>query len=67
MWDDILEKKVDSEIQGQVIRVQTQRESFNIFLNTTRSCFDAYIQLIFYSRIHTLHFIHVSKLQKYVF
>ena len=29
MWDDILEGKVDSEIRGQVIYVQTQ--SFNFF------------------------------------
>ena len=28
-WDDILEGKVDSEIGGQVIRVQTQKQSFN--------------------------------------
>ena len=32
LWDDILEEKVDSEIQGQVIRAQTQKQSFNFFL-----------------------------------
>ena len=31
LWDDILEGKVDSEIRGQVIRVQTQGQSFNFF------------------------------------
>ena len=68
LWDDILEGKVDSEIRGQVIRVQTQKQSFNFFfLNTTGSCFDAYRQLIFFSTIHTRHVIKVSKLQKYVF
>ena len=29
--DDILEGNVDSEIRGQVIRVQTQKQSFNFF------------------------------------
>ena len=29
LWDDILEGKVDSEIGGQVTRVQTQKQSFN--------------------------------------
>ena len=28
-WDEILERKVDSEVQGQVIGVQTQIQSFN--------------------------------------
>ena len=31
LLDDILEKKVDSEIRGQVIRNQTQKQSFNFF------------------------------------
>ena len=31
LWDDILEGKVDSQIRGQVIRVQTQKQSFNFF------------------------------------
>ena len=31
LLDDILEGKVDSEIQGQVMRVQTQKQSFNFF------------------------------------
>ena len=31
LWDDILEGKEYSEIQGQVIRVQTQKQSFNFF------------------------------------
>ena len=29
LWDEILEGKVDSEVQGQVIGVQTQIQSFN--------------------------------------
>ena len=67
LWDDILEGKEYSEIQGQVIRVQTQKQSFNfLFLNTTGSCFDAYRKLIFFT-IHTRHVIKVSKLRKYVF
>ena len=32
LWDKILEGKVDSEIRGQVIGVQTQMQSFNFFL-----------------------------------
>ena len=31
LWDGILEGKVDSEIQDQVIRVQTQKQSCNLF------------------------------------
>ena len=31
MWDGILEGKIDSEIGGQVICVQTQKKSFNFF------------------------------------
>ena len=31
LWDKILEGKVDSEIRGQVIGVQTQMQSFNFF------------------------------------
>ena len=31
LLDDILEGKVDSEIRGQVMRVQTQKQSFNFF------------------------------------
>ena len=30
-WGDILEVKVDSKIRGQVINVQTQKESFFFF------------------------------------
>ena len=31
LWDGILEGKVDSEVRGQVITVQTQMQSFNFF------------------------------------
>ena len=31
LWDDILERKVDSKIRGKVIHVQTQKQSFNSF------------------------------------
>ena len=31
LWDRILERKVDSEIRGQVVGVQTQMQSFNFF------------------------------------
>ena len=31
LWDGILEGKVDSEIRGQVIGIQTQMQSFNFF------------------------------------
>ena len=30
-WDRILEEKVDSEIQGQVIGAQTKMQRFNFF------------------------------------
>ena len=69
-WGDILEVKVDSKIRGQVINVQTQKESFFFFLNITGGClfcFDAYRKLIFFSTIYTCHVTKVDKLQKYVF
>ena len=31
LWDDILEGKVDSENWGQIIPLQTQKQSFNSF------------------------------------
>ena len=53
LLDDILEGKVDSVTRGQVIRVQTQKQSFNIFFNTTWSCFDAQRQLLLLCNTHT--------------
>ena len=31
MWDGTLDGKVDSKIWGQVVRIQTQKQSFNFF------------------------------------
>ena len=67
LWDGILEGKVDSEIGDQDICVQTQKESFIIFFNTTGGYFDVYRQLIFYSTIQKRHVENVSKLQKFFY
>ena len=55
LWNGILEGKLDSEIRGQVIGVQTQMQSSNfLFCNATGGfSFHAYRQLIFYSARHT--------------
>ena len=64
LWDDFLERKVDSEIWGQVIRVQTQKQKFNLFF---------WIQLgVLLMHTDNLssyirHVVKLSKLQKYVF
>ena len=61
LWDDILEGKVDSEIRGQVIRVQTQKQSFNFFF---------WIQLgvvLMHTDNLSSSLQKVSQLQKYVF
>ena len=64
LWDYFLEGKVDSEIWCQVIRVQTQKQSFSFFfwiqlgvLLIHTDNLSSYIRQV----------IKVSKLQKYVF
>ena len=64
LWDDILEGKVDSEIRGQVIRVQTQKQSFNFFFWIQLGVVLMHTDNLSSS---TRHVIKVSKLQKYVF
>ena len=55
-WDGILEGKLDSEIRGQVIRVQTQKKSFNFFFwNKTGGCFDAYNLSSTLQYTHAIH------------
>ena len=62
--DDILEGKVDSEIRGQVIRVQTQKQSFNFFFWIQLGVVLMHTDNLSSS---TRHVIKVSKLQKYIF
>ena len=64
LWDDILEGKIDSEIWDQLIRVQTQKQSFRFFFWIQLGVVLMHTDNLSSS---THHVIKVSKLQKYVF
>ena len=70
MRDEILEKKIDSDIRVEVSGVQTQMQSFNYFLFIMK--IEVLVlthnrHFIFSLAIHTGHVLKLSKLEKHVF
>ena len=63
LWDRVLGGKIDSEIRDQVIRVLTQKQSFNLFFWIQLGVFLMHTDNFFYSTIHTRHFMKANKLQ----
>ena len=75
LWDEILAGRVDPEIRGRFVGLQTQMQSFNFFfgiqlgvlvLRHTGNLSSTLQHIHTHTHTHTCHVMKLSKLQKYV-